>query len=79
MKIGILGGGQLAQMMAIEGKAQGHEFMFLSDDPHSCAAPFGELVCASFDDTRAQDRLAKWADMSLKTSPLKPSSALNRA
>lgn len=63
MKIGILGGGQLAQMMAIAGKKDGHEFMFLSNDIDSCAAPYGELLCASFDDLGAQDYLAQWADV----------------
>lgn len=63
MKIGILGGGQLAQMMAIAGKKYGHKFMFLTDDPDSCAAPYGELLCAAFDDLDAQDHLAQWADV----------------
>ena len=63
MKVGILGGGQLAQMMAISGKACGHEFMFLSDDPLACAGSYGHLLSASYDDTDAQDRLAEWADV----------------
>lgn len=63
MKIGILGGGQLAQMMAIVGKKYDHEFKFLSNDIDSCAAPYGELLCASFDDLGAQDYLAQWADV----------------
>ncbi len=63
MKIGILGGGQLAQMMAIAGLKHGHEFKFLSDDPLSCAAPYGELMVASYNDIQAQDQLAQWADV----------------
>jgi 5-(carboxyamino)imidazole ribonucleotide synthase len=63
MKIGILGAGQLAQMMAKAGQQLGHEFKFLSDDPNSCAAGYGELLCASYDDEQAQNELIQWADV----------------
>ncbi|MBC8284630.1 MAG: 5-(carboxyamino)imidazole ribonucleotide synthase [Nitrospinae bacterium] len=63
MNIGILGGGQLARMMAQAGSSLGLSFMFLSPDSHACAAPFGEHLCASYDDKGAQKRFAEWADV----------------
>lgn len=63
MKIGILGGGQLARMMAQAGRSLGLSFMFLCPDSNACAASFGEHLCAHYDDKRAQERLAKWADV----------------
>ncbi len=63
MNIGVLGGGQLAQMMAQAGSSLGLSFMFLCPDSHACAAPFGEHLCAPYDDKRAQKRFAKWADV----------------
>lgn len=63
MRIGILGGGQLARMMAQAGKPLGMEFMFFCPDTHACAAPFGEHLCANFDDEQAQQRLADHSDV----------------
>ncbi|QPJ62047.1 MAG: 5-(carboxyamino)imidazole ribonucleotide synthase [Candidatus Nitronauta litoralis] len=63
MNIGILGGGQLARMMAQAGSSLQLGFMFLSPDPHAPAAPFGEHLCASYDDKSAQERLVQWADV----------------
>jgi 5-(carboxyamino)imidazole ribonucleotide synthase len=63
MNVGILGGGQLARMMAQAGSSLGISFMFLCPDSHACAAPYGEHLCAPFDDKRAQERLSKWADV----------------
>lgn len=61
MKVGILGGGQLAQMMAQAGNELGMTFTFLCPDPQACAAPFGQHLCAPFDDQEAKRRLAEWA------------------
>lgn len=63
MRVGILGGGQLARMLAQAGRPLGLEFTFLCPEPQACAAPFGEHLCARFDDQRAQHRLAGWADV----------------
>lgn len=62
MNIGILGGGQLALMLAQAGSSLGLNFMFFCPDSHACAAPFGEHLCAPYDDKRAQKHFAKWAD-----------------
>ena len=53
MRIGILGGGQLARMLALAGYPLGFEFVFLCPDPHACAAPLGEHLCAEFNDQAA--------------------------
>jgi 5-(carboxyamino)imidazole ribonucleotide synthase len=63
MNIGMLGGGQLARMLAQAGSSLGISFMFLCPDSHACAAPYGEHLCAPYDDKRAQERLSKWADV----------------
>ncbi len=63
MNIGVLGGGQLARMMAEAGRSLGMSFMFLSPHRDSCAAFLGELLCASYDDQQALRRLAEWADV----------------
>lgn len=63
MNIGILGGGQLARMMAQAGSSLGLNFMFLSPDKNACAAPFGTHLCALYDDEPALKQLAEWADI----------------
>ena len=63
MKIGILGGGQLAQMLAQAGAPLGMEFTFLCPDETACAASLGQHLCARFDDDAALDRLRQWADV----------------
>ncbi len=63
MNIGVLGGGQLARMMAQAGSSLGLSFMFLCPDSHACAAPYGEHLCAPYEDKRAQEHLVKWADV----------------
>ncbi len=63
MKVGILGAGQLAQMLAQAGQPLGMEFKFVSPDPTSCAAQYGELICKSYDDESAHQELMEWSDV----------------
>jgi 5-(carboxyamino)imidazole ribonucleotide synthase len=63
MNVGVLGGGQLARMLAQAGRPLGLKFMFLSPDPQACAAAFGEHLCAEFDDEASLTQLAQWADV----------------
>lgn len=63
MKVGVLGGGQLAQMMARAGAPLGMEFMFLCPHGDACAAPFGQHLCADYADENAHRQLADWADV----------------
>jgi len=63
MNIGILGGGQLARMLAQAGTPLGMEFMFLCPNPHACAAPLGRHLCRPFDDETALQELSDWSDV----------------
>lgn len=62
MRIGILGGGQLARMLALAGYPLGFEFVFLCPDPDACAAPLGEHLCAEFNDEAALESLVGKVD-----------------
>lgn len=58
MKIGILGGGQLARMLAQAGLPLGLDFVIVDPKADACAAGLGEFIQAAFDDPVALDRLA---------------------
>lgn len=62
MRIGVLGGGQLARMLALAGYPLGLEFVFLCPVRDACAAPLGEHLCADFEDQAALRRLAAKVD-----------------
>lgn len=59
MKIGILGGGQLARMMAQAGLPLGGEFVFLDPKADACAGQLGRLVTADWEDRHALQQLAE--------------------
>ncbi|NNG14591.1 MAG: 5-(carboxyamino)imidazole ribonucleotide synthase, partial [Gammaproteobacteria bacterium] len=46
MKIGILGGGQLARMLSLAGTPLGVDFVFLCQAHDACAATVGEHLHA---------------------------------
>lgn len=58
MRIGVLGGGQLARMLAEAGIPAGLDFSFLDPKPDACAGSLGELITADWNDPGALDRLA---------------------
>ena len=58
MIVGILGGGQLARMLALAGYPLGFKFRFLDPSPEACAGHLGGLVTAGFADHAAVQRLA---------------------
>ena len=60
---GILGGGQLARMMAQAGRPNGDRFVVLDPAPDACASAFAEHICADWEDVDALDRLAEAADV----------------
>ena len=62
MLVGILGGGQLGQMLAQAGARIGVRCRFLDPDPDACAGSAGELITGSFDDERALTRFASGCD-----------------
>lgn len=61
--VGILGAGQLARMLAQAGRPMGLRFIFLDPAKDSCAAEFGEHICAGWDDEVALRQLAQRSDI----------------
>lgn len=63
MKIGVIGGGQLGQMLAQAGTSLGMKFVFLDPAKDACAASLGEHICAAYDDKQALKQLAEEVDV----------------
>jgi 5-(carboxyamino)imidazole ribonucleotide synthase len=61
--VGILGAGQLARMLAQAGRPMGLKFVFLDPAVDSCAAEYGEHICADWDDETALRQLAQLSDV----------------
>jgi 5-(carboxyamino)imidazole ribonucleotide synthase len=61
--IGILGGGQLARMLALAGAPLGLRFLVLDVAPDACAAQFAPLIVADYHDTNALERFANEVDV----------------
>jgi 5-(carboxyamino)imidazole ribonucleotide synthase len=57
MKIGVLGGGQLARMLAHAGIPLGMEFVFLDPSADACAGRLGQLLVADWSEGPAQEAL----------------------
>lgn len=58
MKVGILGGGQLARMLIEAGAPLGMEFIIVDPKPDACAAGLGRFIHADYADSDALDCLA---------------------
>ncbi len=58
MKVGIIGGGQLARMLILAGYPLGLDFAVLDPAPDACAGPLAEHLVAPYDDPGALARLA---------------------
>lgn len=58
MKVGILGGGQLARMLVHAGTPLGLEFVIVDPKADACAAGMGRFIHADYADPDALDRLA---------------------
>ncbi|WP_456415412.1 5-(carboxyamino)imidazole ribonucleotide synthase [Thiolapillus sp.] len=63
MKIGVLGGGQLARMLALAGYPLGLDFVVLEPAADACAAPLTRHIQAAYDDPAALQRLAAEVDL----------------
>lgn len=63
MVVGVLGGGQLGQMMAQAGAPLGVRFRFFDPDRSSVAQNAGELVVGEFHDRKAVEAFAKGCDV----------------
>ncbi len=63
MKVGILGGGQLARMIALAGYPLGLKFIVLDPDANAGAAGLSEHVLGAYDDPDLLAKLAEKADV----------------
>lgn len=61
--VGVVGGGQLARMLALAGAPLGLSFVFLDPAPDPCAAALGEHLCGAYDDPEQLAELASRADV----------------
>src|SRR5512144_1054545 len=59
MRVGIIGGGQLARMLALAGYPLGIRFLVLDPAPDACAGQVAELIQGDYDD---REKLAQLAD-----------------
>ncbi len=63
MRVGVLGGGQLARMLALAGHPLGLSLVVVDPSPEACAAPVSDHLCAGYDDVDALARLAVEAEV----------------
>lgn len=63
MIVGILGGGQLAQMIAYAGKQLDCEFIFLDPNKDACAFPLGKSLIGAYNDPKLLEQLAQQSDI----------------
>ncbi|WP_020563354.1 5-(carboxyamino)imidazole ribonucleotide synthase [Methylosarcina fibrata] len=63
MKVGILGAGQLARMIALAGYPLGLDFVFLDPSGDACANKLGEHLHGDYQDPRLLAQLAESADV----------------
>lgn len=61
--VGIVGGGQLARMLALAGYPLGIRFKVLDPKSDACAGLLCEHICAPYDDLEALSRLAEGCDV----------------
>ena len=61
--IGIVGGGQLGRMMALAAAKLDIQCVFLDPNADCCAAEYGELILAAYDDEVALKQLADKSDV----------------
>lgn len=62
MRTGILGGGQLARMLALAGYPLGLDFSVLEPSPDACAGPLAHWITADYADEEALARMAGECD-----------------
>ena len=78
MKIGVIGAGQLGQMLALAGHPLALEFLFLDSSADSPGARVGPIVTGPFDDPASQRRLAAGTDLVTYEFENVPVSALEK-
>jgi 5-(carboxyamino)imidazole ribonucleotide synthase len=62
VKIGVLGGGQLGRMLALDGYRLGIDFRFLDPSPSACAGQVGELLVGDLTGASLLERFADGLD-----------------
>jgi len=75
--IGIIGGGQLARMLALAGIPLGYKFIFLDTYPECPAGDLGEVIIAQYDDQEKLLELASRCDVLTFDFENVPATALN--
>jgi 5-(carboxyamino)imidazole ribonucleotide synthase len=78
MKIGVIGAGQLGQMLALAGHPLALEFLFLDSSADSPGARVGPIITAPFDDPASLRRLAAGSDLVTYEFENVPVSALEK-
>jgi 5-(carboxyamino)imidazole ribonucleotide synthase len=63
VKVGVLGGGQLGQMLALAGRRLGVETRFLSPDPQAPAGMCAELIVAEYENEAALAHFVEGVDV----------------
>jgi 5-(carboxyamino)imidazole ribonucleotide synthase len=63
MKIGIIGAGQLARMIALAGYPLGADFVFIDPSAQACASKVGKLLLGNYDDVRVLGDLVEQVDV----------------
>ncbi|MGZ8159171.1 MAG: 5-(carboxyamino)imidazole ribonucleotide synthase [Methylobacter sp.] len=63
MKVGVLGAGQLARMIALAGTPLGLDFIFLDPSADACANKLGEPLIGDYNDPKLLAQLAERADV----------------
>jgi 5-(carboxyamino)imidazole ribonucleotide synthase len=77
--LGVLGGGQLARMAALEARRMGYRVAVLDPDPHGPASQVADVVIeGAFDDEAAAMRLAACADVVTLDTEHIPAALLRR-
>ncbi|MGA0123079.1 MAG: 5-(carboxyamino)imidazole ribonucleotide synthase [Gaiellales bacterium] len=78
MRLAILGGGQLAWMLALAAEPLGVDVRVLDPSPDCAAGRIAELVCAAYDDADGLDRVAEGADVVTYEFENVPAAAVER-
>jgi len=78
MKIGVIGAGQLGQMLALAGHPLALEFLFLDSSADSPGARVGPIITGRFDDPASLRKLAAGADLVTYEFENVPVSALEK-
>jgi len=63
MRVGILGGGQLARMLALAAYPLGIRTLCIDPNPDACAQPVAPVITAEFSDEKALSRFLKEVDV----------------